>query len=53
MCKISKIEKNVFEKFLEKSEDDEVVNNIKFELKSILHANRINIAKKPTKIKLK
>ena len=55
---LSKYEKYMFEKYLDKSEKDEVKNNIKKEVKMILYNNRNSVPKlkknkisKPTKIK--
>jgi hypothetical protein len=49
---LSFVEKQVFKKFLERCDVDEVINNIKLELKMMLYNNRKaiqKISKKPTK----
>jgi hypothetical protein len=46
---LSFVEKQVFKKFLERYDVDEVINNIKLELKMMLYNNRKAIPKKPTK----
>ena len=43
--KLSKIEKLTFQKFLDRSDNSEVVDNIKKELKMILYNNRTHIVK--------
>ena len=54
---LSKPAKSTFKKFLERSDNNEVINNIKDELRNEFYKNRKhvnkNIVKKPTKIKNK
>ena len=50
---LSKPAKSTFKKFLERSDHNEVINNIKEELKNEFYKNRIHVKKKITKKKLK
>ena len=48
---LSKPAKSAFKKFLERSDNNEVINNIKDELKNIFYKNRNHVIKKVTKVK--
>jgi hypothetical protein len=50
---LSFVEKQLFKKFLERYDVDEVINNIKLELKMLLYNNRKAIPKKPVKKNIK